>query len=63
MTPWLLLAALLCSGCHGALVQALDERQAASCVWWSVPWGARGVTATGGAALSTCLAVPCMLGR
>lgn len=59
-----LLLALLCTGCHGALVDALEQRQVASCVWWSGPFG-RGVTATGGVPLATCLSVqcPCQLGR
>jgi hypothetical protein len=58
-----LLLCVLLTGCHGQLVQALEERQVASCIWWSVPWGGHGVTATGGATLATCLAVPCQLGR
>ena len=33
----LLLLTLLCLGCHGQLVAALEERQVASCVWWSDP--------------------------
>ena len=56
----LLLLALLLAGCHGALVDALEQRQVASCVWWSGPFG-RGVTATGGVPLATCLHVPCMM--
>ena len=56
----LLLLALLTSGCTGQLVAALDARQVASCVWWnSALTGARSVSATGGADLATCLAVPC----
>jgi len=57
----LLVGLLLLTGCTGRLVEALNERQIASCVWWeSRPFsGVRGVTATGGADLATCLAVPC----
>lgn len=60
----LLLALLLCTGCHGQLVDALEQRQVASCVWFSTPFG-HGVTATGGVPLATCLSVPCpcALGR
>jgi hypothetical protein len=54
----LVLALLLCGGCTGALVQALEERQAASCLYWSTPFG-RGVTSTGGVPLERCLSVPC----
>jgi hypothetical protein len=54
----LLCLVLLCGGCTGALVQALEEREVASCLWWSTPFG-RGVTSTGGVPLATCLAVPC----
>jgi hypothetical protein len=54
----MLLLALLLGGCHGQLVQALEERQAASCLWWRSPFGS-GVTATGGVPLERCLAVPC----
>lgn len=62
LTRALLLLALLCGGCTGQLVDALAQRQVASCVWWSGPFG-RGVTATGGVPLATCLQVPCMLPR
>jgi hypothetical protein len=57
----LLLLCLLLAGCHGALVDALQERQVASCIWWETqPFkSARGITATGGASLETCLAVQC----
>lgn len=58
---WVLLALLL-TGCHGQLVAALEERQVASCIWYSSPFG-HGVTATGTATLAQCLAVPCQLGR
>lgn len=55
------LLALLLAGCHGALVSALNERRVTSCVYWSNPLtGIRGVSATGGMDLQTCLAVPCM---
>lgn len=54
----LLLLALLLAGCHGALVDALEQRQVASCVWFSTPF-ARGVSSTGGQPLSACLSVPC----
>jgi hypothetical protein len=50
----LLLLALLVAGCHGQLLNALEERQAASCLWWSSPFG-RGVTATGGVTIEQCL--------
>lgn len=53
----LLLVALL-TGCHGALVAALEQRQVASCVWFSTPLG-HGVSATGGLAIERCLADPC----
>jgi hypothetical protein len=56
--PTLVLLALLVGGCTGPIVQALEERQAASCLWWSTPFG-RGVTSTGGVPLAQCLAVPC----
>ena len=57
----LALLALLLTGCHGHLIDALNERHAASCVWWETrPFGAaRGVTATGGVPIAACLAVPC----
>lgn len=57
---------LLLTGCTSQLVDALEERQVASCIWWSgALTGARGVTATGGVPLATCLSVPCpcALGR
>jgi hypothetical protein len=56
----LLLLALLCGGCHGQLIQALEQRHVSSCIWWSTPWGGKGVTATGGQSLAECLHVPCM---
>jgi len=63
MTPrpeWVLLALLL-SGCTGQLVDRLNERQVSSCIWWSGPLGfSRGITATGGATMHECVAVPCM---
>lgn len=62
----LLLACLLCTSCTGALVDALEERNVSSCIWWSgALTGAHGVTATGGVPLQTCLQVPCpcALGR
>ena len=54
---------LLLTGCTGALIDALNERQAASCIWWSTgPLGfSRGVTATGGVDIRECIAVPCQL--
>lgn len=56
----LVLLTLLSSGCHGQLVETLNQRHVASCVWWnSALTGARSVSATGGADLATCLAVPC----
>jgi hypothetical protein len=62
--PLLLLLCVLLSGCHGALIDALERRQVASCVWWDGPFGlSKGVTATGGIAIETCLAVPCMTRR
>lgn len=57
--PLLLLLALLCGGCTGQLVAVLEQRQIASCIWWAGPLHGRGVTATGGATLAQCLAVPC----
>ena len=61
---WLLLI-LLSSGCTGMLVDALEQRQVQSCVWFSGPLGGHGVTATGGMPLAECLKVqcPCQLGR
>jgi len=61
MPVLLLLVCLLLSGCHGQLIDALNERNVHSCVWWETqPFkSARGITATGGASLETCLAVPC----
>ena len=53
-----LLLALLLAGCTGALVNALEQREVASCVWWTSPF-ARGVSSTGGQPLSACLALPC----
>ena len=55
------LLTLLCGGCTGPLVAALDKRDVASCIWWSTSplTGTHGVTATGGVPLATCLAVPC----
>lgn len=52
---------LLLQGCTGALIDALDKRQTNSCIWWSTSplTGTHGVTATGGASLEACLAVPC----
>lgn len=63
--PLCLVLVLLCAGCHGALVDALEQRQVQSCVWFTGPLGGHGVTATGGVPLGTCLAVPCpcALGR
>lgn len=56
----LLLLALLLSGCTGQLVEVLEARQVASCVWWQgALTGTHGVTATGGTPLAQCLAVPC----
>jgi hypothetical protein len=57
----LLALCLLLAGCHGQLIDALQERQIHSCVWWETqPFkSARGVTATGGVDITTCLAVPC----
>lgn len=49
------MVALVLTGCHGALVQALEQRHLQSCVWWSNPL-ARGVTATGGVDVRECLA-------
>ena len=55
-----LVLALLCAGCTGVLIDALEQRHVASCVWWnSAITGARSVSATGGADLAVCLAVPC----
>ena len=51
----LLAMLLLCVGCHGQLIEALNQRQVASCVWWNSPFG-RGVSATGGMPLQACLA-------
>jgi hypothetical protein len=56
--PALLLLALLVGGCTGSLVGALEERQVASCLYWSTPFG-RGVTSTGGVPLERCLSEPC----
>lgn len=54
------LVVCLCMGCTGWLIDALEERNVASCVWWnSAITGARSVSATGGATLAECLAVPC----
>lgn len=48
---------LLCTGCTGALVDALEARHVQSCIWWQSLLGtARGVTATGQADLGQCLA-------
>lgn len=58
----LLLLCVVLGGCTGALVQALEERQAASCVYWRTPW-ASGVTSTAGTPIERCLAVPCMMPR
>lgn len=55
MIPALLLLALLLCGCHGQLIAALEQRQVASCIWWSNPLS-RGVTATGGMDVRACLA-------
>ena len=56
----LLLLALLLSGCTGALIDHLNERQVQSCVWFSNPLsGARSVTATGGLPMDVCLSAPC----
>lgn len=59
--PYLLLLALLLSGCTGWLIDDLERRQVQSCVFWETrPFGAaRGITATGGASLERCLQVPC----
>lgn len=61
----LVLLALVCAGCTGWLVEGLEQRDIASCVWWTGPLGGHGVTATGGVPLQTCLNVPCpcQLGR
>ena len=60
MLRLLALFCLLTGGCTGVLVHALEERQVASCVWWSTgPFGTRGVSATGGMPLAECLKVPC----
>lgn len=58
---YLVLCLLLLTGCTGWLIDDLERRQMASCVWWETrPFGAaRGVTATGGASLERCLQVPC----
>lgn len=60
-----LVLALLCAGCTGQLVDALEQRQVQSCIWWRGPLQGHGVTATGGVPLATCLSVPCpcALGR
>lgn len=66
MTGLLLLTCLLCTSCTGALVDALEQRQVQSCLFFAGPLGGGyGVTATGGVPLATCLAVqcPCALGR
>jgi hypothetical protein len=56
------LLAVLLTGCHGQVIDALEQRQVQSCVWWTTPiLGTRGVSATGGLPLATCLAVPCQL--
>lgn len=57
----LLLGCLLLAGCAGQVIDSFNARHITSCIWWeSRPLsGARGVTATGGADLATCLAVPC----
>lgn len=52
------LLALALTGCAGPLVAALEERQAASCIYWHSPFG-HGVTSTGGVPLAQCLADPC----
>ena len=58
------LALLLCNGCTGQVIEALEQRQMTSCVWWKGPLGySHGVTATGGATLAQCLAVPCQMAR
>jgi hypothetical protein len=60
----LLLLCLLLAGCHGALVDALETRHVASCIWFTGPLGmSHVVTATGGMSLQECLAVPCMTRR
>lgn len=61
MPSLLLLTLLLFTGCTGWLIDDLNQRHVQSCVWWETkPFGAaRGITATGGADLATCLAVPC----
>ena len=59
--PFLVAALLLFStGCTGMLLDQLQERHVSSCVWWqSHVTGLRSVSATGGATLEQCLAVPC----
>lgn len=57
----LLVVAILLGGCHGAMIDAMQERQIASCWWWRGPLGGHGVTATGGIDIRTCLQVPCQL--
>jgi|SoiMethySBSTD1v2_1073268.scaffolds.fasta_scaffold63421_3 hypothetical protein len=60
---WLLLALCL-GGCTSPLIDQLNARQVASCVWWRGPLGYQhGVTATGGVEMQTCLAVPCQMVR
>lgn len=54
----LLVLCLLLGGCHGTLVKTLEQRQIASCIYWSSPFG-HGVTSTGGVPLSACLSVAC----
>jgi hypothetical protein len=55
-----LLAMLLLTGCQGMLIDAMEERHVASCIWWnSALTGARSVSATGGVDIRECLSVPC----
>ena len=60
----LLLLTVFCTGCHGQLVAALEDRQVQSCIYWHGGLlSGHGVTATGGVPLSLCLAQPCQMGR
>jgi hypothetical protein len=59
--PALLLVCLLLAGCHGVLIDSLQERGIQSCVFWETqPFkSAHGITATGGIPIETCLAIQC----
>jgi hypothetical protein len=60
MPALLCLALLLLSGCHGMMVDSLNQRHIQSCVWWqSGITGLRSVSATGGVDIQTCLTTPC----